>query len=70
MDDPAFVKGALTPYVADLCMLRRCRAGLRLVRAAIRRGELERRTLFDVSPLGGAYLRALKRYLRRTGYLG
>jgi hypothetical protein len=68
--DPAFIKGALTPYVADLCLLGRCAAGFRLVRAAIRRGELERRSIFDVSPLGRAYLRALKRYLRRTGYLG
>lgn len=70
LDDAAFVKGALTPYVADLCMLHRCRAGFRLVRAATRRGELARKTPFDVSPLGREYLRALKRYLRRTGYLG
>lgn len=69
LDDPAFVKGALTPYVADLCMLNRCGAGFRLVRAATRRGELARTTPFDVSPLGREYLRALKRYLRRTGYL-
>lgn len=69
-DESAFVKGALTPYVADLCLLDRCGAGFRLVRAAIRRGELARRTPFDVSPLGREYLRALKRYLRRTGYLG
>jgi hypothetical protein len=56
--------------VADLCLLDRCGAGFRLVRAAIRRGELERRSIFDVSPLGREYLRALKRYLRHTGYLG
>jgi hypothetical protein len=68
--DAAFVKGALTPYVADLCMLDRCSDGFRLVRAALRRGELVRRSPFDVSPLGREYLRALKRYLRRTGYLG
>jgi hypothetical protein len=68
--DAAFVKGALTPYVADLCMLDRCGRGLRLVRAALRRGELARRSPFDVSPLGRDYLRALRRYLRRTGYLG
>jgi hypothetical protein len=69
-DEAAFVKGALTPIAADLCLLDRCGAGFRLVRAAIRRGELERRSAFDVSPLGAAYLRALKRFLRRTGYLG
>jgi hypothetical protein len=70
LDDPAFVKGALTPYVADLCLLDRCGAGFRLVRAALRRGELARQTPFDVSPLGREYLRALRRYLRRSGYLG
>jgi hypothetical protein len=68
--DAAFVKGALTPYTADLCLLNRCNDGFRLVRAALRRGELARRSPFDVSPLGREYLRALKRYLRRTGYLG
>ena len=69
MHEAAFVKGALTPLVADLCLLDRCGRGFRLVRAAIRRGELDRRSVFDVSPLGVNYLRALKRYLRRTGYL-
>lgn len=69
-DDAAIVKGALNPYVADLCLLDRCGAGFRLVRASLRRGELDRRTPFDVSPLGREYLRALKRFLRRTGYVG
>jgi hypothetical protein len=68
-DAPVFVKGALTPYTADLCLLDRCGAGFRLVRLALRRGELDRHTAFDVSPLGRAYLKALKRFLRRTGYL-
>ena len=40
-DAPVFVKGALAPYAADLCLLDRCGAGFRLVRLAIRRGELE-----------------------------
>jgi hypothetical protein len=64
------VKGALTPLAADLCLLDRCGRGFRIVRAAIRRGEHDRRSSFDVSPLRFAYLRALKRFLRRTGYLG
>jgi hypothetical protein len=68
-DEAAFVKGALTPLAADLCLLDRCGRGFRIVRAAIRRGELVRRSVFDVSPLGTNYLRALKRFLRRTGYL-
>ena len=62
------VKGALNPLVADLCLLDRCGDGFRLVRAAIRRGELARQSPFDASPVGREYLRALKRYLRRTGY--
>jgi hypothetical protein len=69
-NEAAFVKGALTPLVADLCLLDRCSSGFRIVRAAIRRGELDRRSIFDVSPLRFEYLRALKRFLRRTGYLG
>ena len=68
-DEAAFVKGALTPLAADLCLLDRCARGFRIVRAAIRRGELDRRSAFDVSPLRFEYLRALKRFLRRTGYL-
>jgi hypothetical protein len=68
-NEAAFVKGALTPLAADLCLLDRCARGFRIVHAAIRRGELDRRSLFDVSPLRFAYLRALKRFLRRTGYL-
>ena len=68
-DAPVFVKGALTPYAADLCLLDRCGVGFRLVRLAIRRRELDRRSDFDVSPHGAAYLSALKRFLRRTGYL-
>jgi hypothetical protein len=67
-EEAAFVKAALTPLVADLCLLDRCGRGFRVVRAAIRRGELDRRSPFDVSPLGTKYLRALKRYLRRYGY--
>jgi hypothetical protein len=68
-DEAAFVKGALTPLAADLCLLDQCGRGFRVVRRAIRRGELDRRSPFDVSPLRGDYLRALKRFLRRTHYL-
>jgi hypothetical protein len=68
-NDAAFAKGALTPLAADLCLLDRCARGFRIVRAAIRRGELDRRSLFDVAPLRFAYLRALKGFLRRTGYI-
>ena len=67
-NEAAFVKGALTPLAADLCLLDRCARGFRIVRAAIRRGELDRRSIFDVSPLRFAYLRAQKRFQRRTGY--
>jgi hypothetical protein len=51
-DAAVLVKGALTPYTADLCLLDRCGAGFRLVRLALRRGELDRRTAIDVRHWG------------------
>jgi hypothetical protein len=64
-----FVRGTLTGYVADLCLLERCHAGYRVVRRAIRRGDLSRSgQSFELGPFESAYLRALKGFLRRTGY--
>jgi hypothetical protein len=64
-----FVKGHLTPYVADQCLLRRCRRGLAAVQRAYRRGELSRRPGgYDLPPYGKAYIRALVRFLGRSGY--
>lgn len=65
-----FVRGYLTPYVADECLLGRCGTGLRAVERARRAGYLKkRRGLFVIGPYGRAYARALKRLLRRYGYL-
>ena len=62
-------KGALTPLVGNLCLLDRCQNGFRLVRRAIRRGELKRWGPRDHGAYGKAYLDILRRHLRRTGYL-
>jgi len=67
--DPAFVKGILPAYVADLCRIGRCRRALRVVENARRLGELGRRGRYDQPPFGRAYVKALKRFLRRTGYI-
>jgi hypothetical protein len=56
---PEVVKGFLAPYAADRCSLGSCAAGLRTVRGAIRRGEVNER-----------FLPALRRLLRRFDYLG
>jgi hypothetical protein len=61
-------KGALTPLVGNLCLLDRCQEGLRLVRRAIRAGELIRSGPHDRTAYGTAYLNSLRRHLRRTGY--
>jgi Excalibur calcium-binding domain len=67
--DPALVKGILPAYVANLCRIGRCRRALRVVNHARRLGELDRRGRYDQPPFGRAYVRALKRFLRRTGYI-
>jgi hypothetical protein len=64
-----YVRGLLTPYVAEQCLLGRCRAGLRTVDRARRRGYLKKRGQFVVGPYGRSYVKRLKRFLRRTGYL-
>lgn len=63
-----FVKGYLTPYVAEQCLLGRCRVGFRAVERARRRGELKRRRRYDFPPFGRAYAVKLRRLLRRLGY--
>ena len=64
------VKPWLAAYVATTYLLERPRAGWRLVRRALRRGELdERRGRYDFCPCGSAYPDALRRHLRRYDYL-
>jgi hypothetical protein len=62
-------KGFLATYVAEECLLHRCRRGFRVVNRAYRRGDLRRAGEFDVDPSGKRYIRVLRRFLRRTGYL-
>ena len=64
-----YAKSFLTPYTADLCLLGQCGKGLRTVRGAIRRGELSHRSDLDTPPYGNEFLAALRRLLRRYGYL-
>ena len=63
------VKPLLAAYVATRYLLGRPGAGWRLVRRALRRGELDnRRGRYDFCPCGSRYPRRLKRFLRETGY--
>jgi hypothetical protein len=61
------VRGLLAAYAADQCLLDRCRAGLRFVKRELRRHDV-RKYEFRARPRGRAYLRALRRFLRRNGY--
>jgi hypothetical protein len=62
-------RGRLAAWVADQCSLRRCKRGFRAVRRAQRRGELGKAYRYDFGPFGQAYVRKLKRLLRRYGYM-
>jgi hypothetical protein len=66
---PGFTRGVLAAWVADQCLLRRCRRALRTVRRADRRGELRKFERYDFGPYGEAYITSLKRLLRRYGYM-
>jgi hypothetical protein len=60
---------ALGAFAADLHHLGRHREARRVVRLALRRGELRRRHKFDLGPFGRAYVRRLDHILRSGGYL-
>ena len=60
------VRGILAAWLADQYSLGRGRAGWRVLERAERRGELGHK--FDGWPVGKAYLRKLRAFLRRTGY--
>lgn len=63
-------RAVLAAWVADQCNLGRCQHGLRVVRGALRRGELRRAHRYDSGPFEQAYVKKLKRMLRRFGYSG
>ena len=63
------VKPLLAPYVATRYLLGRPGAGWRLVRRALRRGELDnRRGRYDFCPCGSRYPKRLRHFLRETEY--
>jgi hypothetical protein len=62
-------RGLLASYVADECLLHRCRRGFQAVNRAYRRGDLRKQGQYDPWPSGKRYIRVLRRFLRRTGYL-
>lgn len=63
------VRGVLAAWLADEATLGRASAGWRVLKSAYRRGELGRGSTKDGYPAGRAYLRRLRSFLRRTGYL-
>lgn len=60
------VRGILAAWLGDQYSLGRGAAGWRVLERAERRGELGRKP--DSWPVGKAYLRKLRAFLRRTGY--
>ena len=63
------VKPIVAPYVATTYLLGVPGRGWRLVRRALRRGELvNHRGRYDFCPCGDRYPRALRRFLREKGY--
>lgn len=59
-------RGLLAAYVADEYLLGHPERGWRVVDAALRRGDLS--PSFAGQPKGAAYVRALRAFLRKTGY--
>jgi len=63
------VKPILAPYVATTYLLGEPRTGWRVVRRALRRGELvNHRGRYDFCPCGDRYPKHLRRFLREQGY--
>lgn len=67
--DPAGdVRGLLAAWLADMHLLGRGEEGWRRLEEAYRRGDLGPRPALAGWPQGRSYLRALRSFLRRTGY--
>lgn len=63
------VRGIIAAYVADEYSAGRGKIGWRRVLAAFRRGDLNKQRQYDVGPYGRAYLRSLRSFLGKLGYL-
>ena len=67
-DENATIRGFLAGYAADKYRLRERRSAHRMLRRALRRGDLRRSYRFETGPFGRKYIKRLKRLLRRYGY--
>jgi len=63
------LRGVLAAYLADSYNAGKGRAAWRRVVAAYRRGDVDRRIPGDVGPFGRKYLKSLRVFLKKTGYL-
>jgi hypothetical protein len=63
-----YPRGALAAVVADQYLLGRGGEAKKLLKKALKKGVLRKKSSFDVPPYGKAYIRSLLRLLKRTGY--
>jgi hypothetical protein len=63
------VRGILAAYLADEYSAGRGKIGWRRVIAAYRRGDVDKLRTFDTGPYGRAYLRGVRAFLKKLGYL-
>jgi hypothetical protein len=63
------VRGFLAAYLADEYSAGRGKIGWRRVVAAYRRGDLDKQRSFDTGPYGRSYLRSVRAFLKKLGYL-
>jgi hypothetical protein len=63
------VRGLLAAYLASSYNAGNGRVAWRRVVAAYRRGDVDKKFAGDVGPFGSAYLKSLRSFLRKTGYL-
>lgn len=63
------VKGILAAYLAEKYLLGQGAGGERVLRQALRRGDLDRHNPGDFCPCGRAYLTKLHKFLKRLGYI-
>ena len=68
-DEDLNLRGVLAAYVADEYKAGRGRIAWRRLRVALRRGELDRGREYSVGKFGPAFMRDLRRFLVRTGYI-
>jgi hypothetical protein len=59
----------LAAYVADEALLGRSSTGFQLVRNALHHGYLRPQSRYELGPTGRRFVRQLRRFLERTGYL-